>query len=158
MKLNQIVYAMFVAIMVLAGTVRAQDTALSGSVTDATDAALPGVTVTALHVATGNTFVAVSDTSGAYRIGAMRPGVYKVTAELPGFTIVTRENVELLVGQNIVFNVKMTLATVTTVRLRGLPITYRPCKKKFTAMSTQMDSPILPQGIGLEKTRSHARK
>jgi hypothetical protein len=112
-KLNQIVYAMFVAIMVLAGTVRAQDTALSGSVTDATDAALPGVTVTALHVATGNTFVAVSDTSGAYRIGAMRPGVYKVTAELPGFTIVTRENVELLVGQNIVFNVKMTLATVT---------------------------------------------
>src|SRR2546426_10444442 len=111
-KLNQIVY-MFVAIMVLAGTVRAQDTALSGSVTDATDAALPGVTVTALHVATGNTFVAVSDTSGAYRIGAMRPGVYKVTAELPGFTIVTRENVALLVGQNIVFNVKMTLATVT---------------------------------------------
>jgi hypothetical protein len=102
----------FCAFLTLAGSARAQDSTLSGTITDATDAVLPGATVTALHVATGNIFVAVSDTAGQYRIGAMRPGVYTIRAELSGFTTISRENVELLVGQAILFNVKMTLATV----------------------------------------------
>ncbi len=35
----------------------AQDTSLTGTASDATDARLPGVTITALHVDTGNTFL-----------------------------------------------------------------------------------------------------
>src|SRR5262245_15505256 len=75
-------------LVALPTTVRAQETTLSGSVTDSTNAVLPGVTVTALHVASGNTFVAVTDAAGQYRIGTLRPGVYKVTAELSGFSTV----------------------------------------------------------------------
>jgi hypothetical protein len=42
---------------------------------------LPGVTVTALHEASsGNTFVAVTDTVGAFRL-PMRTGSYKVTVD-----------------------------------------------------------------------------
>src|SRR6266852_1522874 len=63
----------------------AQEVSISGTITDATDAALPGVTVTALHVDTGNTFAGVTDTAGQYRIGAMRPGMYRIAAELAGF-------------------------------------------------------------------------
>src|SRR2546422_4605834 len=113
MKPRRIAFAMLWAVLGLALTARAQDTTLSDSVTDATDAVLPGVTVTALLVETGNTFVAVTDGSGSYRIGAMRPGLYKITAELPGFTTVTRENVQLLVGQTLVLGLKLTLATVS---------------------------------------------
>src|SRR5262245_41717061 len=121
MRSIPIVVAVFLGfILAMAATARAQDTTLSGTVTDATDAALPGVTVTALLVDTGNTFVAVTDASGSYRIGAMRPGVYKITAELAGFTTVTRENVQLLVGQAASLALKMTLATVReTVTVTG---------------------------------------
>src|SRR5713226_1090672 len=94
--------------LVLASTVfflgpvmlHAQDVALSGTVTDATDAVLPGVTVTAVHTDTGTTFAGVTDASGKYVINALRTGTYTVKVELPGFTTEARENLELQVGQH----------------------------------------------------------
>ncbi len=50
---------------------------------------LPGVTVTALHEATGNTFVAVTDERGISRIPA-RVGSYQINAVLQGFATVER--------------------------------------------------------------------
>jgi hypothetical protein len=88
----------------------AQETALSGSVTDTTDAVLPGVTVTAVHVDSGNSFVGVSDTDGRYRIGALRTGVYTITVELSGFATVKREKFELLLGQQATVNFKLPLS------------------------------------------------
>ncbi|PYR33807.1 MAG: hypothetical protein DMF90_19545, partial [Acidobacteria bacterium] len=93
-------------------TAHAQETNLSGTVTDATDAVLPGVTVTGTHTATGNTFVAVTDAEGRYRLPTLRPGVYRVTAELTGFNTVIQDGLELLVGQQGVRNFKLTLSGV----------------------------------------------
>jgi hypothetical protein len=104
--------ATLVALLALPSNVVAQTATLSGSVTDATEAVLPGVTVTALHVDSGNAFVGVTDTSGSYRIGAMRVGVYKITADLTGFTPVIRDNVELQVGQNVRLDLKLALSSV----------------------------------------------
>ena len=67
----------------------AQEATVSGTVTDSTGAVLPGVTVTAVHEASGNTFVAVTDERGAFRM-PVRIGDYRVTAELPGFATVAR--------------------------------------------------------------------
>src|SRR5476649_2804734 len=83
----------------------AQEAVLSGTVTDSTGGVLPGVTVTATHTATGNTFVAVTDEKGGYRL-PVRVGVYKVDAELAGFGAVTRQT-DLLVGQTAVLNLQM---------------------------------------------------
>ena len=96
-------------ILVVPAVGSAQEAALSGVVTDATMAVLPGVTVKAVHAATGNTFEAVTDQRGAYRI-PVRVGVYKITATLAGFNTVTRDGVELLVGQTTVINLQMTPA------------------------------------------------
>ena len=74
----------------------AQEAAVSGIVTDATMGVMPGVTIKAVHTATGNTFEAVTDQRGAYRI-PVRVGVYKISAELAGFSTITREGVEILV-------------------------------------------------------------
>ena len=60
----------------------AQEATLNGTVTDSTGGVLPGVTITATHTATGNTFVAVTDERGGYRI-PLRVGMFKVDAELP---------------------------------------------------------------------------
>ena len=53
--------------------------------------------MTALHEASGNTFVAVTDSVGAFRL-PMRTGSYRVTVELPGFATIVR-TVNLLLGQ-----------------------------------------------------------
>src|SRR5207247_2243525 len=101
-----------VSILLVPWAAQAQDATFSGVVSDATDAVLPGATVTAIHVDTGTTFVAVSEGNGSYRIPTLRVGVYKITAELVGFTTVTRENVQVLVGQNVVMNLRMTVSSV----------------------------------------------
>jgi len=88
----------------------AQEAAITGTVTDSTGAVLPGVVVTAVLEATGNTFVAVTDARGVYRITG-RVGVYRLTAELPGFRAVTREGLQLLVGQVMTVNLPMLEAT-----------------------------------------------
>ncbi len=48
----------------------AQEIALVGTIQDEPGGALPGVTVTARHLSTGNTFLGVTDATGIYRIGA----------------------------------------------------------------------------------------
>jgi hypothetical protein len=90
----------------------AQVAGLAGTVTDATDAVLPGVTVTAVHAATGNNFVAITDETGRYRFPNLRTGVYKVTAELTGFTPASQDGIELIVGQQATKNFKLTLTGV----------------------------------------------
>jgi len=91
-------------------TAHAQEAVLSGTVTDSTGGVLPGVTITATHTATGNTFVAVTDEKGGYRV-PVRVGTFKVDAELPGFGTVTRQ-VDLLIGQTAVLNLQLAPSTV----------------------------------------------
>src|SRR5262245_57856450 len=88
----------------------AQEAVLTGTIADSTGGVLPGVTVTATHVATGNTFVAVTDERGGYRM-PVRVGVHKVTAELQGFGAVTRE-IDLLVNQTAVVNLQLAPSTL----------------------------------------------
>jgi hypothetical protein len=89
----------------------AQEAVLTGTVSDSTGGVLPGVTVTALHEATGNRFVAITDESGRYRL-PVRVGVYVMTSALQGFATVTQPNVQLLVGQTITINLQMAPSTV----------------------------------------------
>jgi hypothetical protein len=100
----------FSLLVLLPFTGYAQEATLSGTVTDSTGGVLPGVTITATHTATGNTFVAVTDEKGGYRI-PVRVGTLKVDAELPGFGTVSRQ-VDLLVNQIAVVNLQMAPSTV----------------------------------------------
>src|SRR5438093_7947063 len=89
----------------------AQEAVFSGTVTDSTGAILPGVTLRAVLEATGNSFEATTDQRGVYRI-PVRIGVYRLTAELAGFSTLTRTGLELLVGQTAVINLQMAPASV----------------------------------------------
>jgi hypothetical protein len=69
-------------------TARGQtNSSIAGTVTDATGAVLPGVTVEASSPALiEKVRTAVTDGTGQYRIIELRPGRYVVTFTLPGFT------------------------------------------------------------------------
>jgi hypothetical protein len=116
MKLGIVVLLLVVgALMTLPAAAYAQESTMTGTVTDSTGGVLPGVTVTATNVESGNTFVAVTDERGNFRL-PVRVGNYRVTAELTGFTTVTR-NLEMLVGQVVVVNVQMALLPARSVKL-----------------------------------------
>src|SRR5437016_3302014 len=99
-----------VAVLALPVMAHAQEATLSGKVSDSTGGALPGVTVRAVREDSGNSFEAVTDERGDYRL-AVRVGTYRLTAELAGFAPVTR-TLEVLVGQQAVVNVQMGVSGV----------------------------------------------
>src|SRR5438067_115812 len=107
------------AFLALPAMVFAQEATLTGTITDSTGGVLPGVTVQATHEASGNTFEAVTDARGVYRIPA-RVGAYKISAQLAGFNTATRMGVDLLVGQTITLNLQLSPSSVQeTVTVTG---------------------------------------
>src|SRR5947207_2349230 len=69
---------------------------ITGQVKDESGAVLPGVTVEAASpVLIEKVKTVVSDDQGRYTIVDLRPGTYKVTFTLTGFSTVVRESVEL---------------------------------------------------------------
>jgi len=83
----------------------AQEATVTGTIVDSTGGVLPGVTIKAVNEASGNSFEAVTDTRGGYRL-AVRIGNYQITATLAGFGGITR-SLELQVGQTTVLNLQM---------------------------------------------------
>ena len=97
----------------------AQEAAISGTITDTTGGVLPGVVIRAVNAASGNSFEAVTDGSGTFRM-PVRVGVYEITAELSGFSTVTRLGLELLVGQTVAVKLQLSPSTVQeTVTVTG---------------------------------------
>src|SRR5512142_791818 len=97
------------AVFLCAGMVFAQagSGTLTGHVTDASGAALPGVTITATNDATGFTRSDVTDADGTYKILSLPPGTYTVLADLSGFGSVTTKNVEVNVATDRTLNVAL---------------------------------------------------
>ena len=130
MKLRILATALGAVLMLPSGLL-AQESSVTGTVTDATNAVLPGVTITALKVDSGNTFIEVSDASGNYRL-SLRPGIYKLTADLTGFTPAVRDNVELQIGQQAVINLQLKLSSVTeTVTVTGASAVIETTQSKI---------------------------
>ena len=106
------------AFLFLPALAYAQDATFAGAVTDSTGGVLPGVTLTAVHEASGNTFTAVTDGRGEFRL-PVRVGNYRVTAELSGFTTVNR-SLQILLGQTVEVDMQMAPSTVQeTVTVTG---------------------------------------
>jgi hypothetical protein len=80
--------------LAFAGTSSAQQTvdvaSISGRVTDASGAVVPGATVTATQVETNVASTAVTDRDGRFRFPYLRVGTYDVVASLTGFRDDTR--------------------------------------------------------------------
>jgi hypothetical protein len=96
----------------------AQEATFTGAVTDSTGGVLPGVTITAVHEASGNIFTAVTGDRGEFRL-PVRVGGYKIAAELPGFTTVNR-SLQILIGQTVEVDMQMAPSVVQeTVTVTG---------------------------------------
>jgi hypothetical protein len=94
------------------GMVMAQS-AITGTVRDVSGAVLPGVIVEASSPALiERVRSATTDGSGVYRIVDLRPGLYKVTFGLEGFTMVIRDGVDLPAAFTATLNAELKIGSV----------------------------------------------
>jgi len=87
---------------------------VSGTVSDATRALIPGVEVTATNNATGVVSRSVSNETGTYNLPSLLPGLYTVTAELPGFQTASFTDVRLGNAAQVRLNFTLQVGTVAT--------------------------------------------
>src|SRR5690242_2807504 len=86
---------------------------LGGSVTDATDAVVPGAKVTLTNTETGATFEATTDDQGQYRIPLLPPGAYDVAVDKQGFGRQVHKGVTVTVGESAVADFKLVVGATT---------------------------------------------
>ncbi len=93
---------------------------VSGRVTDASGAVVPGVDVTLTNIDTGVVREAVSNDSGAYVFPSLNPGRYRLQAALQGFRTFSQADVVLQVGANVVIDPTLEAGQLAeTVEVRG---------------------------------------
>jgi hypothetical protein len=83
-----------------------------GTVRDTTGGVLPGVTMTLFSADTGVATLKVTDEHGSYEFFTVRPGVYKVTAELPGFAPAAVDQVKVDVSARLRVDVELKVGTL----------------------------------------------
>ncbi|MEO6239658.1 MAG: TonB-dependent receptor [Vicinamibacterales bacterium] len=80
---------------------------LTGTASDASGGALPGVQLTLRNVATGLTRTATSGTDSRFVFVAIAAGEYELRAELSGFRPLTRQHITATVAQTLAINLVM---------------------------------------------------
>jgi hypothetical protein len=111
---------LFLSVPVLAQTTGS----ISGQIKDEKGAILPNASVTARKVSTNESRTAQTDSEGRYRFSNMSVGEYEITVDSSGFTKHIQSGVTLLLNQDAVVDVAMTVkgaqATVNVVENASL--------------------------------------
>lgn len=143
---RSLVVGAVVVVLLFASAAWAQNAQVIGTVKDQTGAFTPGATVTARNQDTGLTRTDTTNERGEFRLPALPPGVYKVTAELSGFTTEARPDILLTIQQTAALVFVLKPATVAeTVTVTGeAPIIDTNRSDVATAVSNQQiqDLPV----------------
>jgi hypothetical protein len=120
---------------------------IQGTVTDATGANLPGVTVEVRNMDTNLTRSLVTESDGRFVFLQLPPGTYRIAFTLQGFATVVQENVQLTVGQAIALPVAMKVSgvaeTVTVTTSPGVIDSTRTAAATTLNQLTVETLPIL---------------
>jgi Carboxypeptidase regulatory-like domain len=92
---------------------------IAGTVTDPSNAAIQGATVTATNTGTGAVKTVTTGGAGDFKIGLLQPGTYTVNISAPNFQTV-QQTVNVVVGQTATANAALPVARgATTVQVLG---------------------------------------
>jgi len=109
----------FVCLLLAASVAQAQGVGTSGeitgTVTDASGAVLPKVTVNVVETQTGLKRTAMTSGTGQYRVVGLSPATYDVSVEMHGFATEIRREVTIAIGQTVTSDFKMKPSQVATV-------------------------------------------
>src|SRR5437879_12226660 len=87
--------------------------AITGTVTDASGAVVPNVTVTLTNAGTNQTRSATTGTDGIYRCNSLEPGVYRTRFSVTGFKTAEVASITLSVEDTLVVNRSLEVGSQT---------------------------------------------
>jgi hypothetical protein len=87
--------------------------AISGTVTDASGAAVPGTAIKVVNTATGDTQDAVSQANGTYKASLLLPGTYRIEASKTGFKTEVLTGISVAVTETGTTNIKLEVGEIT---------------------------------------------
>ncbi|MBK9152956.1 MAG: TonB-dependent receptor [Chloracidobacterium sp.] len=116
-KITSTAMSAVVALLLLSAAAFAQRTTadIVGNVIDSAGNPVAGATVTATNVGTAAARSITTNSSGAFRIVNLPPGLYDVTAEAPNFSRSVVKALELNVGSDLSINVEIKPGQITEV-------------------------------------------
>ncbi len=91
----------------------AQTAQITGRVTDATGAVVPGTAITVTNVATSADRRVSTNEDGYFTVPLLLPGEYRVTAESKGFRSISRSGIVLEVDQRAELNFTLQVGALT---------------------------------------------
>jgi hypothetical protein len=86
---------------------------ITGTVADATQAVIPGVSIAATNLQTSSKYETVTTETGNYTLTLLPAGVYEISAELPGFKRYVRQGVTVVVAQTLRIDVILEVGSTT---------------------------------------------
>jgi len=85
---------------------------MTGRVTDAQGAVVPGVTIAVTNVDTNVSLTTVTNETGVYTVTTLQPGAYRIAAALAGFKTFVREAIVLRTAETGTVNIQLQLGEV----------------------------------------------
>jgi hypothetical protein len=145
MRFRTLVFLLFVlAIIASAQDYRAR---VQGLVTDPSQAAIVGATVTLANVNTGVTKTATTSEIGRYLFDFVEPGTYRVTIEAAGFEKFTQDNITVVTRGDVSVNPVMKVGAVSdqvTVSAQGATMEFNTSTMSQTVDGRMLkDLPVL---------------
>src|SRR5262245_23107938 len=87
---------------------------ITGTVTDASAGAIPGVELTLTNQETGAKQETITNDNGLYRFASLPPGTYRIEASLPGFDRLSRGPLTLQVSQTLAIDLMLQVGQIGT--------------------------------------------
>jgi hypothetical protein len=106
-------YGVLPLILFAAGSAYAQTARITGRVTDATGAVVPGTSITVTNAGTGAERKVSANEDGYYTVPLLPPGAYRLQVDHQGFKPITRSGVILEVDQRAEINFVLELGTLS---------------------------------------------
>src|SRR5688572_27439727 len=113
---------------------------ISGTVKDATSAAVPDAKIKIVNLDSGVQLDTVTNESGLYRVGALVPGHYRVEVDATGFDQITRGPITLQVGQTVAIDLTVEIGkqSESVLVTEAVPITESQSSNVAQTVNRQM--------------------
>jgi outer membrane receptor protein involved in Fe transport len=121
---------------------------ISGTVTDASNAAVAGAVVRAVNSGTGETQSAATNESGFFRIVNLNPGQYRLSVEAPGFKTMERQaSVDIALTTQANFSLQVGTKT-ETVEVQGVAPLVESTEDRLSTLFVGREVQDLPNNGG----------
>lgn len=123
---NRALFAVFAIWLLFCPRFHAQttDATVAGQITDSAGRVVPEVQVTFTNLNTNVTYNAITNAEGAYRVSALKPGLYRANITKEGFASIVKGDIELHVQDQVSINFSLRVGSVSeTVTVQaGAPL------------------------------------